>query len=65
MMEAFENKAAMPKVKIHGVGLVRDKDGRPRFSDHQRANPQDIHPDIWDQLTDAEKKELLNGTGDS
>ena len=41
--------------KIKGYGLVRDKDGRPKFDDiHNIPTP------IWDMLTAAEQQEIEN-----
>jgi hypothetical protein len=34
-------------------GLVRDKDGKPKIDDKK-----DIHPIIWEMLTDIEKQEI-------
>ena len=46
--------------KWRAFGLVRDKHGRPKIKDINN-----IHPKIWDMLTDSERavisKEIENG----
>ena len=42
--------------KFRAFGLVRDKDGKPKFDD-----PNNIPQPIWDMLTEAEQQEIRNG----
>jgi len=36
--------------------LVRDRNGKPRFDD-----PDNIPPELWEMLTDDERKEIEHG----
>jgi hypothetical protein len=49
-----ELKAAQGRVKAYG--LVRDENGKPVFDDIEN-----IPAPIWDMLTAAEQKEIVNG----
>ena len=43
--------------KWEAYGLVRDKNGRPKFDDIEAHIPAPI----WDMLTEAEQQEIQNG----
>lgn len=45
------------KARITGLGLVRDKNGKPKIDDYENC-PQAIK----NMLTDKERKEFENGT---
>jgi hypothetical protein len=43
--------------KFKGYGLVRDKNGKPKFDDIMKHIPGPI----WDQLTNDERQEIEDG----
>lgn len=45
-------------IKLYG--LVRDKNGKPKIDDINN-----IHPKIWEMLTDIEQEEIKNGRNTS
>lgn len=45
------------KGKVELFGLVRDKNGKPKFDNSNEHIPEPI----WDMLTDTEKQEIIDG----
>lgn len=44
----------VPKIKVKGYALVRDKNGKPKID----GDVQKLHPSILNMLTKEERKEL-------
>lgn len=52
----MSDQVGLPKLKMTGFALVRDKNGRPKLSEHMQKNPHDIPQEIRDMMTTEEKR---------
>ena len=56
----MDNVVGAQKAKLRVFGLVRDKNGKPKFDDIFN-----IPEDIWNMLTPEEQEEIENGRNSS